>query len=200
MESIQPDFHFSRRRVLAYSLLPIACAALGRSIALGDARAQSPTDRIPELSQADSYFLALSRAITGHSDLNPTTAMRLSAAFARVQPAQLAQLHNVQTFMHDGQDAAALLQAAETAGLGTATLALVTAWYTGTVDGDSKTEVVSYTEALMYQSVRDAMAAPTYCLGGPAWWTELPPAVGVSPPVHPTTSAPANATPDSKPK
>ena len=200
MKIEHPGFDLSRRRVLAYSLLSITYTLLGLSIVPDNARAQSAADRNLDLSQADSDFLALSRAITGHRDLDPITAMRLSAAFARVQPAQLAQLRHVQTLMHDGQDASSLLEAAQTAGFGTATLALVAAWYTGTVEGDSKTEVVSYIEALMYQPVRDAMAAPTYCLGGPAWWTELPPAVGVSPPVHPTTSVPANATPNLKPQ
>jgi hypothetical protein len=60
-------------------------------------------------------------------------------------------------------------------------LTLVAAWYTGTVGYGAQAEMVSYVDALMYRPVSDGLRAPTYC-DGPIWWTEPPPAAGVSAP------------------
>jgi hypothetical protein len=133
----------------------------------------------------DPSFLQLSQAVTGHADLDATTASRLLIALHRADPlfidhaAALAQLVRV------GQSPEALLSAAQAAGLGETMLALVAAWYTGTVGHGEQAEMVSYVEALMYRPAGDGLPAPTYCLNGPLWWTEPPPAAGVSAPTAP---------------
>jgi len=76
-------------------------------------------------------------------------------------------------------------------------LAIVAAWYTGTVAGNpangTKSIVVAYAEALMYRTVADGQVVPTYCNYGPLWWLKAPPPILVSAPVAPKP-APAPAT------
>ena len=59
-------------------------------------------------------------------------------------------------------------------------LALVAAWYTGCVSESANAPIVAYDDALMYRPTRDALPVPTYCLGGPAWWTTDPPPLGIA--------------------
>ena len=82
-------------------------------------------------------------------------------------------------------DPAALLAAAEGAGLRDTMLAIVSAWYTGTVGTGSQAVVVSYDNALMYWPVRDGLTVPTYCSNGPLWWTRAAPPAGITPPAAP---------------
>jgi hypothetical protein len=135
-------------------------------------------------------FLALSQALTGHHDLNARTAGRMWAAFERTNATPFADLPALARLRRDGQTPPELLQSAQAAGLGDAALALVTAWYTGTVGSGAKAEVVAYADALMYWPARDAMPPPSYVLGGPAWWVEPPPPVGVSSPPKSGAGAP----------
>ena len=98
-----------------------------------------------------------------------------------------------------GQPAKDLLAAAtDTApALRELALAIVAAWYTGTVAGNpangTKSIVVAYAEALMYRTVADGQVVPTYCNYGPLWWLKAPPPILVSAPVAPKP-APAPAT------
>jgi len=57
-----------------------------------------------------------------------------------------------------------------------AALAIITAWYTGTVGKGVHAVTVSYRDALMQRCVDDGLSPPTYVQGGPAWWTAAPPA------------------------
>ncbi|MDQ2148475.1 sugar dehydrogenase complex small subunit [Alcaligenaceae bacterium C4P045] len=71
--------------------------------------------------------------------------------------------------------AQSLLLAAEQIGLKDLALAIVRAWYTGTVGLGDRAILLAYQEALMYRPVRDALTVPTYCNFGPLWWTGTPP-------------------------
>ena len=149
---------------------------------------QPETPRVTRSPETE--FLVLSRALTGHPELNARTAERMWAAFERTDAALFADFPALARLRRDGQTAPELLQSAQAAGFGDAALALVTAWYTGTVGSGAKVEVVAYADALMYWPTRDAMPPPSYVLGGPAWWVEPPPPVGVSRPPKSGAGAP----------
>lgn len=151
---------------------------LGISVALFAAACSEQQSTVPrDIGDPvpDPGFLKLSKALTGKDDLNEVTAARLSAAFRRLAPevhgsfASLARLHE--------DDPSALLAAAETHGLKAAALAIVAAWYTGSLGKAPRSATVAYRDALMQRPVADAMYPPTYAAGGPGWWTAAPPAV-----------------------
>ena len=151
------------------------------------------------LAPGSMLFYTLSQTITGHRDLSAGTAARIEQAM-RTNVAGFAEhLPQLGALLVTGQQANTLLAAATAAGSGLRELALaiVAAWYTGTVAGNAaqgtKSVVVAYAEALMYRTVADGQVVPTYCNYGPLWWLKAPPAVGVSAPVAPKP-APAPAT------
>jgi hypothetical protein len=132
--------------------------------------------------EAIARFLAFSKAITGHDDIDPTTAARIREAMLQGDAAFAQQAASLAGLVQPGIAPDALLGAATSAGLREAALAVVTAWYTGTVVAGQKTTVVAYEQALMYRPVADALTVPTYCNEGPMWWTAAPPEVGVRTP------------------
>ena len=144
-------------------------------------------------------FYTLSQAITGHQDLRAETAARIEPAMRSNVPGFAEPLPALGVLVKTGQPANDLLAAAtDTApALRELALAIVAAWYTGTVAGNpangSKSIVVAYAEALMYRTVADGQVVPTYCNYGPLWWLKAPPPILVSAPVAPKP-APAPAT------
>ena len=151
---------------------------LGMSVALFAASCAEHADgngRHVAEPDPDPAFLALSRSLTGHADLDPLTAARLSAAFRQIAPEVHARFPDL-SFLH-ASDPEALLAAASSHGLKAAALAIVAAWYTGSLGKGASTTTVAYRDALMQRSVEDVMLPPTYALGGPAWWTVAPPDV-----------------------
>ncbi|MEG1329166.1 MAG: sugar dehydrogenase complex small subunit, partial [Janthinobacterium sp.] len=151
-------------------------------------------------------FYTLSQTITGHRDLSAGTAARIEQAMRSNVPGFAEQLPRLGALLVTGQEAKALLAAATAAdaGLRELALAIVAAWYTGTVTGHaaqgSKSIVVAYAEALMYRTVADGQVVPTYCNYGPLWWLKAPPAVGVSAPVAPKPVPPPATTGTPEPK
>jgi hypothetical protein len=140
----------------------------------------------PAFPQAPGYdFLALSRAVTGHDDLNAVTASRIQAAMASNDPDFAARASRLAALAGSNAEPTALLAAAEGAGLRDTMLAIVSAWYTGTVGTGSQAAVVSYADALMYWPVKDGLIVPTYCSNGPLWWTRPVPSAGGTPPASP---------------
>lgn len=132
--------------------------------------------------EALARFLAFSKAITGHDDIDPVTSARIREAMLQGDAAFAQQAASLAGLVQPGIAPDALLGAATSAGLREAALAVVTAWYTGTVVAGQKTTVVAYEHALMYRPVADALTVPTYCNEGPMWWTAAPPEVGVRTP------------------
>jgi hypothetical protein len=135
-------------------------------------------------------FLAVSKAITGHGELNPVTASRIFSAMRELDPAFAGHTAALGTLARGNLAPAALLDAATPLGLRDTALAIVAAWYTGTVGKGPRARLISYREALMYWPVRDALTVPTYCSFGPLWWTAPVPPVGVSAPRQTPTPTP----------
>jgi fructose 5-dehydrogenase small subunit len=136
-----------------------------------------------DVATATDAFLLLSKRLTGFPDINPELAIRLREALINVVPATSQAVARLIPIGLHASDDSTLMMTARNAGLGEAALAVVGAWYTGTVGSDAHAEVVAYADALMYRTVADGLAPPTYALGGPAWWVSAPPPAGVSPPM-----------------
>ena len=182
-------YRTTRRRFLLATVA--ATSGIGWLTGQMDAQAQPP----PAATLDDPGFLRLSQAVTGHADLDATIARRLLAAMRRTDPTFNERAANLALLVRDGQTPDALLAAAGPTGLRDTMLALVAAWYTGTVGHGQQAEMVSYVDALMYRPVSDGLPAPTYCLNGPIWWTGPIPVAGVAAPVGTPLAPPTNALP-----
>jgi hypothetical protein len=133
---------------------------------------------------ADPAFHALSQSLTGYDDLDPVISARTAQAFRQLFPQLAAGFAPLATLAKQNAKADALLTAASAAGYREAALAIVAAWYTGTVGNGQAAKSIAYADALMNRPVADALFPPTYQLGGPAWWTAAPPPVD-----HPDAAA-----------
>jgi hypothetical protein len=122
----------------------------------------------------DAQFLRLSQALTGKADLNPVTAGRIDAAFAKLQPELHAQFAALAQLAGTYTEPATLVEAAGDAK--PAALAIIAAWYTGTVGKGVEAVTVAYRDALMQRPADDGLSPPTYAMGGPAWWVAPAPA------------------------
>jgi len=177
----------SRRRTFVMEVAGLAIAGALPSVVQAQARPSAG-------SADDGAFLRFSMAITGHADLDPTTAARIRSAMTAVGADAARQIQELGRLATGSDASQALLEKAAAAGLRDTALAVVAAWYTGTVGSGPDGVVVAYRDALMYRPVADAQTAPTYCSDGPAWWTRDPPAVGVAAPVERSTATPPPTT------
>jgi len=175
-----------RRLMLLGSVSALFLGACSRAtthpVGVSPARVEAPA----------SDFLRLSKTLTGHADLDAITAQRLLEAFALAEPAVRANIDALAALVSDGLSTSDALAAAAAKELRATALAVVSAWYTGTVGKGTQAVTVSYRDALMQLPTADALAPPTYVLGGPAWWTATPPDVGL-PARAPSAAAPAQA-------
>lgn len=123
---------------------------------------------------ADTEFLALSVALTGKTDLDPSVAGRIRAALASLDPATTAALPALKRVAAATADSPATIVVSP--GVRDAALAIIAAWYTGTVGKGTAAVTVAYRDALMQRPVADGLFPATYALSGPAWWVAAPPA------------------------
>lgn len=136
-------------------------------------KAPAPVASAAPAKPADRRFLQLSQALTGKTDLDPATAGRIETAFAKLHPEMHARFPALAAKAQQAQGPEALLAAAGDAR--PTALAIITAWYTGSVGKGTQAITVSYRDALMQRPVDDGLFPPTYAQGGPAWWTAAPP-------------------------
>ncbi len=127
-------------------------------------------------------FVAVSQALTGHRDLDAGIGARLFSALSGADRGFAARAAELAKRIRPGQTPQQLLAAADEANLRDTALAIVTAWYTGTVGHGTKAVMVTYANALMYGTVGDGMSPPTYCANGPLWWIAEPPPADVTSP------------------
>jgi hypothetical protein len=181
----------TRRQVLSLSLA--ALGGFGWLFKPSPGRAAPPAAAaLPTApsSEALAGFLRFSQAITAHPDIDTETATRIYIAMQRASADFSVQMSKLAAMAPPGTDADTVLASATAANLRETALAVVAAWYTGSVGSDSNAVVVSYADALMFRPVADAQTPPTYCGFGPGWWTVAPPPVGVSAPVERPTEPP----------
>lgn len=195
-----PDYSntpgINRRQLALGSISLVALGAgLLRLQAAGAADAPAAAAGTAAVSPAETAaFLAFSKAITGHKDLDAITAGRICAAMAKASSDFGPQLQQLVGLVSPDRQPKELLAQASEIGLGGTALSVVAAWYTGTVGSGAGATMVAYARALMYQPVADGMTVPTYCNFGPLWWTAAPPAIRVSAPVQPRPAAAAPTT------
>jgi hypothetical protein len=186
------------RRQLAIGAVSLVVLGAGLlRLQAGGATAQPMPATVADAPPETAAFLAFSKAITGHAELDPITAGRLCAAMLKASGDFAGQLQKLAEFAGSETDPKAVLARADAAGLRGTALSVVAAWYTGTVGTGAGATMVAYAKALMYRPVMDGMPVPTYCNFGPVWWTVAPPAVRVSVPVEPkpVVAAPTTGTP-----
>ena len=154
----------ARRKVLA---LVIASAFLP---ALVNAASSMPT------AAAGQRFMALSLFATGRSKLDPEIGTKLFAALLE-SDASFADAANSLAADAASQKYADV-ESLETAIRGTpkhaTLLALIAAWYTGTVSVKGKPRVITLGDALMYQPIADGSHIPGTCEGATNSWAQLP--------------------------
>ena len=183
MESNMPSKLYptvSRRTVLRTAVVAGGVLALGglnlSRIAAAAATVASAAAPAP---MAGDSFVALSRFLTGHADLNAALAphfldalrhqdatidTQLAALWSTIQSARLADMD---AYMDQ-------LSAKETALTKTAQT-VVLAWYLGVVGTGHKAEMITYADALMYRPSRGITPIPSYG-EGPDSWGKAPPA------------------------
>jgi hypothetical protein len=125
------------------------------------------------LPRVDATFMRLSQSLTGKADLDPVTATRMVEAFGQLYPQMSAQFAGLAKLAIHATDAASLIEASGEAK--PTALAIIAAWYTGTVGNGPQAVTLAYRDALMQRPVADALWPPTYARGGPGWWTATPP-------------------------
>ena len=102
---------------------------------------------------ADPAFLHLSQTLTGYADLNAITAARISLGFGQIFPELKAHFPALIALAAKHAQSADLLAAAAQAGLAEPALAIVAAWYKGTVGQGQSAIAVAYANALMNRPV-----------------------------------------------
>ena len=167
-----------RRRLLAILLaLPLLPASWRASIAQG-AAGEGAAAAIGE------KFMTLSAFATGRSKLDPKIGAALLAALRDADVRFAAALDDLAADASSGKYAD--VEGLEAALRGTprhaALLALVSAWYTGSVSVNGKERFVTLQEALLYQPIADGSHIPGNCAGAPNSWADLPlPALAAMP-------------------
>ncbi|MHB0774894.1 sugar dehydrogenase complex small subunit [Halomonas sp. WWR20] len=184
------ETELSRRQVMTGAMAAAAGTYLLCRWPLSLAQSTPAASAVAAVTPEEQAFLRFSQAITGHMDLHPLTARRIYQAMNEAAADFAAQAERLAALVQDGTEPKPLLESASEAGLRETALAVVAAWYTGTVENDDNPTVVAYPESLMYRPVADGQIVPTYCRYGPAWWTQPPPAADVSPPVTKTGEEP----------
>jgi hypothetical protein len=153
----------------AVSLLLAACHGAGQP----GSDVIAANVKVPE----DPAFLSLSQVLTGQADIDPLISARTAQAFRDLFPEIAATFGPLAALARQHRNPQNLLDAAAAPGQREAALAIVAAWYTGTVGTGVTAKAIAYADALMNRPVADALFPPTYQLGGPAWWTAAPPPV-----------------------
>jgi hypothetical protein len=141
----------------------------------------APADAAGENESTLTRFLDLSRLATRRRSLDAVLGRRIYEELNRTTPrfdfrvdamrslADRAGIDDVEvltaTLEREDRDLAQLLHA------------IIVAWYVGVVGDGSDAKLVAYSNALMFDTVRDAVAVPSYCLASPNGWSGRPPAV-----------------------
>ena len=125
---------------------------------------------------ANQNFMALSLFATGRSKLDPEIGSKLFAALLE-DDASFADAAS-SLAADAGSQKYADVESMETAIRGTpkhpTLLALISAWYTGTVSVKGVPRMITLDDALMYQPIADGSHIPGKCAGATNDWAQLP--------------------------
>ena len=153
-----------RRKILA---LAIASACISPLVHAASSVAAGTTG---------SRFMALSLFATGRSKLDPEIGTKLSAALRESDASFAGRADSLAADAASGKypDVESLESAIRGTPQHAALLALVSAWYTGTVSVKGKPRVITLGGALMYQPIADGSHIPGNCEGATNSWAQLP--------------------------
>jgi fructose 5-dehydrogenase small subunit len=129
-------------------------------------------------------FMTLSIFATGRSKLDPEIGAALLAALRESDATFAAAVDDLAADAASGKysDVEGLEAAVRGTPKHAALLALVSAWYTGSVSSNGKERFITLQEALLYQPIADGSHIPGNCAGAPNSWADLPaPAVAAMP-------------------
>lgn len=167
-----------RRKLLA---LLLASPALAASWAPSIAQAAAGTGTA---ATAAEKFMTLSTFATGRSKLDPELGASLQAALRESDASFAAAVEDLAKDASSGKypDVEALEAGVRGTPRHGALLALVSAWYTGSVPVNGKPRFVALANALMYQPIADGSHIPGICAGAVNSWATLPrPALAAMP-------------------
>jgi hypothetical protein len=178
---IQPDdakAQIQRRKLLA---LLLASPVLAASWAAPIAKAATAAGAA---ATAGEKFMTLSVFATGRSKLDPEMGASLLAALRESDASFAAAVDDLAVDASSGKYSD--VEGLETGVRGTpkhaALLALIAAWYTGTVSVNGQTRFVTLGNALMYPLIADGSHIPGNCAGAVDSWANLPlPALSAMP-------------------
>jgi hypothetical protein len=159
-----------RRRLLALLLAsPVLPASWHAAMAQGAAGAGSA-------AAAGATFMKVSLFATGRSKLDPEIGAALLAALRESDTTFAAAVDDLAADAASGKYSA--VEALEAAVRGTpkhaALLALVSAWYTGSVPVNGKERFITLQDALLYQPIADGSHIPGNCAGATNSWADQP--------------------------
>jgi hypothetical protein len=130
-------------------------------------------------------FMTLSMFATSRSKLDPEVGAALLAALRESDAGFAAAVDDLAADAASGKYAD--VEGLEAAVRGTpkhaALLALVSAWYTGSVSINGKERFITLQDALLYQPIADGSHIPGNCAGATNSWADQPaPALAAMPP------------------
>lgn len=163
-------FQLSRRRFLAMSAL----AASAGAFAISQPRI---AQALVASTDAPPAFLALSRFLTGKSDLDARIVARAWTALVAADDDFAGRSSALSSAIHDG--GLADVNAFSTSPLfadpthRATAIAAISAFYLGQVGEGSKARLVSFEKALMFRPTAGVVVIPTYTLGGPNYWGKI---------------------------
>ena len=166
-----------RRKLLA---LLLATPCLAKSFLASAAQAVSGET----IAAAGGKFMSLSQFATGRSKLDPEVGAALLAALRESDASLSTALDDLAADASSGEysDVEGLEAAVRGTPKHAALLALVSAWYTGSVSVNGKERFITLQEALLYQPIADGSHIPGNCAGAPNSWADLPlPALAAMP-------------------
>ena len=169
-----------RRKLLALLLAsPVLAAPWPVSIAQGTAGEKAA-------ATVSERFMTLSTFATGRSKLDPQLGASLLAALRESDASFAAAVDDLAADASSGKysDVEALEAGVRGTPKHAALLALVSAWYTGSVSVNGQARFITLGDALMYQPIADGSHIPGQCAGAVNSWADLPlPALSAMPPV-----------------
>lgn len=134
-----------------------------------------PWQSVMAAAQSDADFIALSQFLLSRT-VNPVLARRYYAALDKRAPNFTTNVIALQRLVTERGlkhvDEYLALTDADPSLKGTAT-SIISAWYLGIVGEPADAQLVSYSEALMYQPTHGILIIPTYG-GGPDSWGPKP--------------------------
>ncbi len=133
----------------------------------------------PAEQDADAEFMRLSRLLTDRTNLDPRTGHRLNAALTATHPGFSPQVAACTAFasahgLTAAEPFAAAVQSQRPL-LAPLLHIVAAAWYTGVAGDGPQARAIAYPEALMFDTVGDVLAVPSYCRAAPGYWTMKPP-------------------------